>query len=50
LNDVGQVLAFRRELNHGLLVDVSDFDALGNVAALLEQLRDASAKSCSARE
>src|SRR6266478_9279262 len=42
LDDVGQVLTFR-ELDHGLLVEVSDFDALGNVAALLEELRHASA-------
>src|SRR5258708_4364326 len=43
LDDVGQVLAFRGELDHGRLVEVADFDALGNVAALLEELRYASA-------
>src|SRR5260370_23725085 len=42
LDDVGQVLAFRGELDDGPLVEISDFDALGNVAALLEQLRHAS--------
>ena len=31
------------ELDHGPLVDVSSFDALGNVATLLEELRHASA-------
>jgi hypothetical protein len=42
------VLAFRGELDDGPLVEVSDFDALGNVAALLEQLRHASTavRSC----
>jgi hypothetical protein len=30
------VLAFCGELDHGPLVEVLDFDALGNVAALLE--------------
>ncbi len=39
LYDVGQVLTFRGELDHGPLAEVSDFDALGNVAALLEELR-----------
>jgi len=42
LDDVGQVLSFGGELDHGPLVEVSDFDALGNVAALLEELRHAS--------
>ena len=45
LDDVGQVLTLRGELDHGPLVEVSDFDALGNVAALLEEPRHASA-SC----
>src|SRR6266853_5309582 len=39
----GQVLAFGGEPDDGPLVEVSDFDALGNVAALLEELRHASA-------
>jgi hypothetical protein len=43
LDDIGQVLAFGGELDEGRVVEVSDFDALGNVAALLEQLRHASA-------
>src|SRR5260370_11848001 len=43
LDDVGQVLTFRGELDHGPFVEVSDFDALGNVAALLEEPRYASA-------
>src|ERR1700675_5169420 len=43
LDDVGQVLTFRGELDHGPLVEVSDLDALGNVAALLEEPRYASA-------
>jgi len=43
LDDVGQVLAFRGELGHGLLVEVSDFDTLGNVAALVEELAHACA-------
>src|SRR5207344_1546944 len=38
-----QVLSFGGELDDGPLVEVSDFDALGNAAALLEQLRHASA-------
>src|SRR5262249_59739945 len=42
-DDVGQVLAFGGELDHGPLVEVSDFDALGKAAALLEELRHASA-------
>ena len=48
LDDVGQMLTFRGELDHGPLVEVSDFDALGNVAALLEELRHASVglRSC----
>ena len=48
LDDVSQVLAFGGELDDGPLVEVSDFDALGNVAALLKQLRYASAavRSC----
>jgi hypothetical protein len=33
LDDVGQMLAFRGKLDDGPLVEVSDFDALGNVAA-----------------
>jgi hypothetical protein len=32
------MLAFRGELDHGPLVEFSDFDALGNVAALVEEL------------
>src|SRR5260370_39113826 len=44
LDDVGEVLALGGELDHGPLVAVSDFDALGDVAALLEQLRHASAR------
>ena len=39
LDDVGQVLAFRGELDHSLLAELSNFDALGDVAALLEQPR-----------
>jgi transposase len=42
LDDVGQVLSFGCELDDGPLVEVSDFDALGNAAALLEELRHAS--------
>ena len=42
LDDVGQVLSFGGELDDGPLVEVSDFDALGKAAALLEQLRHAS--------
>src|SRR5204863_3462419 len=44
LDDIGQVLAFRGELDQGPFVEVSDFDALGNVAALLEEPRYASAR------
>ena len=43
LDDVGQVLAFCGELDHGPLAEVSDLDALGDVAALVEQPGDASA-------
>ena len=43
LDDVGQMLAFGGELDHGPLVEVADFDALGNIAALLEQPRHARA-------
>src|SRR6266542_559987 len=43
LDDVGQVLAFGGELDHGPLVEVSDLDALGNAAALLDELRHTSA-------
>ena len=43
LDDVGQVLTFGGELDDGPLVEVSDFDALGNAATLLEELRHASA-------
>jgi hypothetical protein len=42
LDDVGQVLSFGCELDDGPLVEVSDFDALGNAAALLEELHHAS--------
>src|SRR5215216_1816862 len=42
LDDVGQVLSFGCELDDGPLVEVSDFDPLGNSAALLEELRRAS--------
>src|SRR5262245_33943927 len=31
------MLAFRGKLDHGALVEFSDFDALGNIAALLEE-------------
>jgi len=37
LDDVGQVLAFARELHHGTLVEFSHLDALGNVAVLIKQ-------------
>src|ERR1700680_707083 len=37
------MLAFRGELDHGPLVEFSDFDALGNIAALLEESADAHA-------
>ena len=43
LDDVGQVLSFGGELDDGPLVEVSDFDALGNAATLLEELRDVGA-------
>ena len=43
LDDIGQVLTLRRELDHGALVKVSDFDALGKVLALREHFRHASA-------
>ena len=37
LDNVGEVLAFRCQLDHGSFAEVSDFDALGNVAALLQE-------------
>ena len=37
------MLSFGGELDHSLLVEISDLDALGNVTALLEELRHASA-------
>ena len=43
LDDVGQVLAFCGKLDHGPLAEVSDLDALSNIAALLEEPCDASA-------
>jgi len=36
LDDVGQMLEFRGD-DHGPLVEFADFDALGNVAALVEE-------------
>src|SRR5260370_24760397 len=47
LDDVGQVLALGGELDHGPLVEVSDFYALRNVSAVLEQLSHSSV-SCAA--
>jgi hypothetical protein len=37
LDDVGQVLAFGGELDHGALAEFSHLDALGNVAELIEE-------------
>src|SRR5215467_7939893 len=37
------MLAFRGELDHGPLVEISDFDTLGNAAALVEELAHARA-------
>ena len=37
------MLSFGGELDHRLLVEISDLDAFGNVTALLEELRHASA-------
>src|SRR5215467_15132364 len=42
LDDVGQVLAFGGELDHGPLAEVADLDAFENVAAPLDELRHAS--------
>jgi hypothetical protein len=39
LNDVCEVLTFRGELDHGPLVEFSDFGALGNLATLVEESR-----------
>src|SRR6516162_9179179 len=43
LDDVGQVLAFGSELDHGPPVKVTDFDTLGKFLALRGELRHASA-------
>ena len=48
LDDIGQVLSFRGELDEGLLAEVLDFNPLGNVATLLEQPRHASTGLCAA--
>jgi hypothetical protein len=37
LDDVSQVFALGGELDHGTLTEVSDLDALGNVAALVDE-------------
>jgi len=36
------MLSFRGKPDHGSFAQVADFDALGNAAALVEQLGDAS--------
>ena len=44
LDDVGQMLAFGGELDHGALTEVADLDTLGKRLALLDDLREASAR------
>jgi len=37
LDDIGQMLALGGELDHGTLTEIADLDALGNVAALVDE-------------